>query len=268
MAEFSPPNLLSHIVNEDTVHLTGIDFETPRVLLARGKDFKADIVIGADGLKSVCREALLGWKDPPRLTGDLAYRVTVSGSEMRKHANLQDLVESPAINFWMGPDSHVVGYLLKGGDLYNIVLACPDNLPELDPRLKELPYLASGAAMAVEDGYCLGRLLSYISSRSQLPDILTIYEALRKARTTRVVKQSSHYQQIFHIHDGPRQEERDRQLAEFNEEPYEGYPNKWRDPVFREWLWGYDVNVEVEKAWAKYEKGQFPLIVGGFRSRL
>jgi salicylate hydroxylase len=30
----------------------------------------------------------------------------------------------------MGPDSHVVGYYLQGGDLYNMVLACPDNLPE------------------------------------------------------------------------------------------------------------------------------------------
>jgi len=31
----------------------------------------------------------------------------------------------------MGPSSHAVCYLLKGGDLYNIVLVCPDNLPEL-----------------------------------------------------------------------------------------------------------------------------------------
>lgn len=136
--------------------VTGIDFETPKVLLAGGKAFAADLVIGADGLKSVCREALLGKKDPPRLTGDLAYRVIVPASEMRKHESLRDIIESPAINYWMGPDSHCVGYLLKGGDLYNMVLACPDNLPELvntakadlremreffgawDPRLKEL----------------------------------------------------------------------------------------------------------------------------------
>jgi salicylate hydroxylase len=122
--------------------------------------------------------------------------------------------------------------------------------------------------MAIEDGHCLGRLLSMTTARSQLPDVLTIYESLRKARTTRVVKQSSHYQQIFHMHDGPRQVERDRQLVEFNEEPFEGYPNKWRDPVFQEWLWGYDADVEVGEAWATYERGQFPLTVGGFRSHL
>src|ERR1700760_1420699 len=95
------------------------------------------------------------------------------------------------------------------------------SIPHLhQPDMKLIFYRASGAAMAIEDGYCLGRLLSLTTSKSQLPDILTIYEALRKALTTKVVKKASHYQQIFHMHDGPRQEERDRQLVEFNEEPY------------------------------------------------
>jgi len=131
-----------------------------------------------------------------------------------------------------------------------------------------LPYLASGAAMAVEDGAFLGSLFSRLTSRSQIPDILTIFESVRKARTTRVVKGSSHYRDIFHMHDGPKQEERDRQLLENDEEPFEGFPNKWRDPVFQEWLWGYDVEREVEKAWAVYLKGQFPLTTGGFRANL
>lgn len=122
--------------------------------------------------------------------------------------------------------------------------------------------------MAIEDGFCLGRLLSFADSHSQLPDILTIYEAIRKTRTTRVVKQSSHYRQIFHMRDGLRQQERDRQLVDFNGEPFEGYPNKWRDPVFQHWLWGYDVDIEVGQAWRRYNKGQFPLTLGGFRSQL
>lgn len=40
---------------------------------------------------------------------------------------LLELIE----NVKPGPNSHVVCYLLKGGGLYNIVLACPDDLPEL-----------------------------------------------------------------------------------------------------------------------------------------
>lgn len=88
-------------------------------------------MIGADGLKSTCREALLGRPDPPHLTGDLAYRIIVKAEDMKKHPALLDLVQQPSINYWMGPNAHAVCYLLQGGGLYNIVLICPDNLPEL-----------------------------------------------------------------------------------------------------------------------------------------
>jgi salicylate hydroxylase len=130
--------------------VTAINFGTPAIHIKGKPDFRAD------GLKSVCREALLGHADPPKLTGDLAYRIVVKAEDMVKHENLQELVSNPAINYWMGLNAHAVCYLLKGGGLYNIVLACPDNLPELvstqatdiqemrdlfakwDPRLKTL----------------------------------------------------------------------------------------------------------------------------------
>lgn len=111
--------------------VTSIDFEEPSVQLKNKPDFHADLIIGADGLKSVCREVFIGHPDPPRLTGDLAYRIVVKADDMKKLPDLRDLVEKPAINLWMGPLGHVVCYLLKGGGLYNIVLVCPDNLPEL-----------------------------------------------------------------------------------------------------------------------------------------
>ena len=131
-----------------------------------------------------------------------------------------------------------------------------------------LPYLASGAAMAIEDAAVLSSLLGKVTEEAQLPDVLTLYEAIRKPRTTRVVKGSSHYRQIFHMRDGERQVERDRQLVEYQRMPFEGYPNKWRDPVFQEWLWGYDVPAEVDKAWERYLSGRFPGTTGRFRSLL
>jgi salicylate hydroxylase len=52
---------------------------------------------------------------------------------MQKHPNLLSLIETPVINYWLGPDLHAVSILLKGVDLYKIVLACPNNrtLPEI-----------------------------------------------------------------------------------------------------------------------------------------
>lgn len=117
--------------------------------------------------------------------------------------------------------------------------------------------------MAIEDGAVLGLLMGRLTMPSQLPDILVIYEALRKSRSTTVVKASSDNQGIFHMRDGDRQRERDRQLLEYQDHPFDGYPNKWRDPKFQAWLWGYDPEEEVEKAWAVYMKGQFPLTYGG-----
>ena len=111
--------------------VTGIDFQEPLIHLKENPDFRADLILGADGLKSICREALLGKADPPQLTGDLAYRIIVKAEDMRKNPLLRDLAEKPAINYWMGPNAHAVCYLLQGGGLYNIVLICPDNLPDL-----------------------------------------------------------------------------------------------------------------------------------------
>jgi salicylate hydroxylase len=303
--------------------VTMVDMAKPSIHVKNRPEFKADIVLGGDGLKSICRETLLDRPDPPHLTGDLAYRIIVKAEDMKKHPLLKELAAKPAINYWMGPDAHAVCYLLKGGGLYNIVLACPDNLPEMvnmakadvqemreffsewDPQLRALldlvqetskwrlqnseemkvwshpnghfallgdachatlPYLAQGAAMAIEDGAVLGELFGRITRTSQLTDLLIIYEAIRKSRTTRVVKGSTFQRDIFHMHDGPRQAERDRQLLEH--EPFEGYPNRWADPVFQKFLFSYDAKEEVESAWRKYLAGEFPMTSGGYRSNL
>ncbi|KAK9454014.1 hypothetical protein V1511DRAFT_482331 [Dipodascopsis uninucleata] len=290
--------------------VTGVDFETPSVSIKGKSEFLADVVIGADGLKSLCRSALVGHPDPPHLTGDLAYRVIVPAKEMLKYDELRDLVAAPMINYWMGPSGHAVCYLLGGG-LYNIVLIRPDDIPpgqsiaeadlnemmeffkDWDPKLKTLlgliqsslkwklqnskemetwchpsgkfallgdachatlPYLAQGAAMAVEDGATLGALFSKLEDKSKLYDLLQLYELLRKKRTTRVVQGSTDLRDVFHMQDGEAQAERDRQMLEM--EPFEGYPNRWADPVFQKFLFGYDADREADKAWKIYqEKG-------------
>jgi salicylate hydroxylase len=59
-----------------------------------------------------------------------------------------------------------------------------------------LPMLASGAAMAIEDGYILARCLDEIPAGPQ--QALPRYEALRKERTTRVVRGSAENARRFH----------------------------------------------------------------------
>ena len=107
-----------------------IDFYNASVSLRSGEIVKGDVVIGADGQKSACKEILLGHKAPQLRTGDLAYRLTVRESDMRKHANLHGLLDHDSTDYWMGPGAFLVGFLLKDDGFYNIALICPDTMPE------------------------------------------------------------------------------------------------------------------------------------------
>ena len=59
-----------------------------------------------------------------------------------------------------------------------------------------LPFLAQGAAMAIEDGYMLARALALCPTQPDLA--FARYEAVRKARTARVVEGSAANTQRFH----------------------------------------------------------------------
>ena len=119
-----------------------------------------------------------------------------------------------------------------------------------------------GAAMAMEDAAMLGRLFALSEHPAQIPDLLTIYEHIRRPRTMEVKRRSKEMRATHGFPDGPLQEERDRQMAL---EPFEGYPNAWADPVFQKWLWGYDAVQEADKAWNVYKKGLFPGTRGAWR---
>jgi salicylate hydroxylase len=86
--------------------VTAADERTADVVLQDGSRRTADLVVGADGINSKCREILLGKEDPPILTGDLAYRLLLKTEEMMKDPDLRGFVEDPQVNYWMGPDAH------------------------------------------------------------------------------------------------------------------------------------------------------------------
>ncbi|KAK8029218.1 3-hydroxybenzoate 6-hydroxylase [Apiospora marii] len=100
----------------------------PEVVTAAGARAAADLVVAADGLWSRCRSRFLGRDDPPRPTGDLAYRVVLKLDQI-PDPDLRRRVAEPATHFWIGPYAHAVAYSLRGGTMYNIVLLVPDDLP-------------------------------------------------------------------------------------------------------------------------------------------
>ena len=105
-----------------------VDPAVPLLTTISGHEYHADLIVGADGLWSRTRECFLGTADPPKPTGDLAYRIVLSLDQIKEPA-LRDWVSHPEVNFWIGPGSHAVGYSLKSGKMYNLVLLVPDDLP-------------------------------------------------------------------------------------------------------------------------------------------
>ncbi|RAL03268.1 FAD dependent oxidoreductase [Aspergillus ibericus CBS 121593] len=282
-----------------------------------GREWTGDLVVSADGVFGKLTEVMLGREDPPVKTGDLAYRVLLSTEEMLKDPELREFVTDPQVNYWLGPDKHAVNYVLRHGELFNMVLLVPDDIPEeslastvegnvqemcslfegWDPRIQKLlklcqsvhkwrlcirfgdydwthpsgawvmlgdsvhatlPYLASGAGMAFEDGAVLGECLSRLpntpTTSKTSPEFLAakrhalaVFEKCRKQRTKMVVERGNTQQYLYHLHDGPEQEERDRKMRMVPTP--EGEALAWRDPGLAPRLLGYDHIADVDAKW-------------------
>ena len=102
--------------------VSNIDFASPSVSVENGAIYRADLIIGADGLKSITRQQMLGRIDEPHVSLYCAYRATVPISKIQDDPNLADLIESPKINVWLGPKRHVITYMIASGKTLNYVL--------------------------------------------------------------------------------------------------------------------------------------------------
>lgn len=101
--------------------------------------------------------------------------------------------------------------------------------------------------MSFEDaavlGECLGRLKG--TSMHEKLFALQVYQRCRKERTEMIVQRGNVQQVLYHLHDGPEQEERDRRLkvndnAKNDTAMEAGEALVWRDPVLAPKLLGYD----------------------------
>ncbi|WP_421855757.1 FAD-dependent monooxygenase [Marinomonas sp.] len=216
------------------------------LLLDDGREVGADLLIGADGIRSKVREQMLG-QERPIFMGQVAWRGVIPVSDLTVDVK-------PDACIWAGPGRHFVSYYLRGGDYVNFVAveersdwqseswreegdvgelkrAFADWHPEVSELIKSasstflwalngrdelpmwhksrvvllgdachpmLPFMAQGAAMAIEDAYVLAKCLS----RFELSDALFKYEQIRKPRATKVQQMSKANAGLYHIHGG------------------------------------------------------------------
>ncbi len=94
-----------------------------RVLVAEGNSVEGDVLIGADGLRSLVREQMVG-DGEPRVSGHATYRSVIVADRM------PDDLKWNAATLWAGPSCHMVHYPLKGGKVFNLVVTYHRDMQE------------------------------------------------------------------------------------------------------------------------------------------
>lgn len=95
--------------------VVAIDPDAPSVTLASGEVVQGDMLIGADGIKSIMQQTVLGYVNPARATGDAVYRALIPTYVMLDDPDLKSLVDVPEMTGWMGPNRHIMAYNIVGG---------------------------------------------------------------------------------------------------------------------------------------------------------
>lgn len=90
------------------------------VHLVSGETLRGDALIGADGLWSRVREAIVG-DGKPRVSGHIAYRAVLKREDVPAHLWSDEVV------LWGGEKTHLVHYPLRRGELFNLVAVFHSN---------------------------------------------------------------------------------------------------------------------------------------------
>ncbi|KAF4345383.1 salicylate hydroxylase [Fusarium beomiforme] len=91
---------------------------------------EADILLGADGIKSVTRSQLLQQVDatPEEAeTGQAAYRIMLKREDMAHDPELLALIDSDEVVRWVGEKRHIIAYSIANKSIYNLSTAHPDD---------------------------------------------------------------------------------------------------------------------------------------------
>ncbi|PGH08213.1 salicylate hydroxylase [Blastomyces parvus] len=171
------------------------------------------------GTREDIMEAFCGWD--PRLLKLVALSTSVLKSRLCVHPQLQT---------WVKGSCALVG----------------------DACHPMLPYLAQGAAQALEDAAALGVMLSQIGTAENIPSALYIYEKCRKPRAEGIQQSGTDSRIALHLPDGAEQVKRDERFAAAMKGAKN--PDTWTDRETQGALWGYDAEQAAKKCWSEERK--------------
>ncbi len=102
---------------------------TPRDPSIPAYKVEADLILGADGIKSATRQAMLkeiGAVGEVLDTTQAAYRILLHRSQLAHDPELLALVSSEKVTRWIGERRHLIAYPISSNTIYNISTTQPD----------------------------------------------------------------------------------------------------------------------------------------------
>ena len=106
-----------------------------------------------------------------------------------------------------------------------------------------LPYVAQGAAQAIEDA---GVLSIALSLADDVPTALRVYERVRKTRGELIQESAVKTRNALHLPDGPEQERRDAAMAGTGPNP-----DLWANCEWQDYMWAADNMKDTVENWEK-----------------
>ncbi|GAA6022639.1 hypothetical protein JCM8202_005029 [Rhodotorula sphaerocarpa] len=120
-----------------------VDSESGTVTLADGEKLHADVIIGADGIHSVARTAVLGQQLVANRSGHSAYRSLIPRERLLDNPRALAILDGDERGFglttFMGGNRRLVAYPCRKGTLLNIVAIVPDSEAEGSQEAWQVP---------------------------------------------------------------------------------------------------------------------------------
>jgi salicylate hydroxylase len=112
-----------------------------------------------------------------------------------------------------------------------------------------LPYVAQGAAQAIEDA---GAIVAALTQTDDVELAIAVYEQVRKDRGETVQSSAAQVRKALHLPDGPEQQARDKKIRAASQGVGKN-PDLWADTGFQEFVWGTDIMKIVCEDWDEWE---------------
>jgi salicylate hydroxylase len=118
---------------------------------------EADVILAADGVKSVIREQILKELDVDAHvmdTGQAAYRIMLSREQMQHDPELLELLEAEQVTRWIGEKRHIIAYPVSNKTIYNLSTAQPDTNFAAAPSATYTTKGSKSSMLAIYADFC------------------------------------------------------------------------------------------------------------------